>query len=40
LVNTSLFNPTSGVDDPLNVWINNIEPLVEGYQKAVASIKD
>jgi hypothetical protein len=40
LVNTSLFNPTSGVDDPLNVWINNIEPLVEGYQKAVASIKE
>jgi hypothetical protein len=39
-VNTSLFNPSSNVDDPLNLWINNIEPLVEGYKKAVGSIKD
>jgi hypothetical protein len=40
LVNTSLFNPSSNVDDPLNLWINNIEPLVEGYKKAVGSIKE
>lgn len=40
LVNTSLFNPSSNVDDPLNLWINNIEPLVEGYKKSVGSIKE
>jgi len=39
LVNTSAFNPSSNLDDPLNLWINNIEPLVEGYKQAVASIK-
>lgn len=40
LVDTSLFNPSSIIDDPLNLWINNIEPWVEGYKKAVGSIKD
>jgi hypothetical protein len=40
LINTTLFNPSSNVDDPLNLWINSIEPLVEGYKKAVASIRD
>jgi hypothetical protein len=40
LINTTLFNPSSNVDDPLNLWINSIEPLVEGYKKAVASVKD
>jgi hypothetical protein len=40
LVDTSQFNPSSNLDDPLNLWINNIEPLVEGYKKAVSSIKE
>ena len=38
LVDTSLFNPSSNLDDPLNLWINSIEPLVEGYKKAVKTI--
>ena len=40
LIDTSLFNPSSNINDPLNLWINDIEPLVEGYKKAVDSIKD
>ncbi len=32
LINTTLFNPSSIVDDPLNLWINSIEPMVEGYK--------
>jgi hypothetical protein len=40
LVDTSLFNPGSGGTDPLNIWIDDIEPWVEGYKKAVGSIKE
>jgi hypothetical protein len=40
LIDTDSFNPGSIETDPLNLWMNNIEPLVEGYKKAVDSIKD
>jgi hypothetical protein len=39
-VDTLQFNPSSNTNDPLNLWINNIEPWVEGYKKAVGSIKE
>jgi len=39
-VGTSLLNPSSNVEYPLNLWINNIEPLVEENKKAVGSIKE
>ena len=40
LINIDSFTPGSIQTDPLNLWMNDIEPLVEGYKKAVDSIKD
>jgi hypothetical protein len=39
-IDSRSFNPTGGVDDPMNLWLNDIEPLVEGYKSALKSIKD
>lgn len=39
-VNSSSFNPTGNVDDPMNLWLNDIEPLVEGYKSALKSVKE
>lgn len=39
-INSGAFNPGGGTDDPMNLWLNNIEPLVEGYKSALKSVKD
>jgi hypothetical protein len=40
LINIDLLIPSPTADNPINLWMNDIEPLVEGYKKAVGSVKE
>lgn len=39
-IDSKNFSPTGNTDDAMNLWLNDIEPLVEGYKSALKSVKD